>query len=82
MSNYTKTTNFATKDSLPSGNAAKIVSAVSVPDTFNVTAVVVPVSAALAESAFVALAICMLLNSVSISVPLTILAALPEGRLI
>jgi hypothetical protein len=25
MSNYTKTTNFATKDSLPSGNAAKIV---------------------------------------------------------
>ena len=34
----------------------------------------------LAVSALVALAVAMLLNSASISVPLTILAALPEGR--
>jgi hypothetical protein len=40
---------------------------------------VVPVSAALLEFALVADAVAMLLNSVSISAPLTILAALPEG---
>jgi hypothetical protein len=41
---------------------------------------VVPVSAALFALALVADAVAMLLNSVSISAPLTILAALPEGR--
>ena len=46
-----------------------------------VSNVVVPVSAAPAASALVATAVAMLLNSVSISVPLTILAASPEGRL-
>ncbi len=35
MSNYTKTTNFATKDSLPSGNAAKIVSGTEIDTEFN-----------------------------------------------
>ena len=48
--------------------------------TFTVAAVTVPVKVGLAVSALVALAVAMLLNSVSISVPLTILAALPEGR--
>tara|TARA_R100001460_G_scaffold30407_2_gene60042 strand:+ start:288 stop:1475 length:1188 start_codon:yes stop_codon:yes gene_type:complete len=35
MSNYTKTTNFATKDSLPSGNAAKIVKGTEIDTEFN-----------------------------------------------
>ena len=35
MSNYTKTTNFATKDSLPSGNAAKIVRGTEIDAEFN-----------------------------------------------
>ena len=36
MSNYTKTTNFATKDSLPSGNAAKIVRGTEIDTEFNI----------------------------------------------
>ena len=35
MSNYTKTTNFAAKDSLPSGNAAKIVRGTEIDTEFN-----------------------------------------------
>jgi hypothetical protein len=35
MSNYTKTTNFGTKDSLPSGNAAKIVRGTEIDTEFN-----------------------------------------------
>ena len=35
MSNYTKTTNFATQDSLPSGNAAKIVRGTEIDTEFN-----------------------------------------------
>jgi hypothetical protein len=35
MSNYTKTTNFATKDSLPSGNPAKIVKGTEIDTEFN-----------------------------------------------
>jgi len=39
MSNYTKTTNFATKDSLPSGNSAKIVRGTEIDTEFNNIAV-------------------------------------------
>jgi hypothetical protein len=35
MSNYTKTTNFATKDSLASGNPAKIVKGTEINTEFN-----------------------------------------------
>ena len=35
MSNYTKTTNFATKDSLASGNPAKIVKGSEINNEFN-----------------------------------------------
>lgn len=35
MSNYTKSTNFATKDSLPSGNASKIVKGTEIDTEFN-----------------------------------------------
>jgi hypothetical protein len=45
-----------------------------------VPAVNVPVNEGDAVSAFVATAVAMLLNSVSISVPLTILAALPDAK--
>lgn len=35
MSNYTKATDFATKDSLPSGNAAKVVKGTEIDDELN-----------------------------------------------
>jgi hypothetical protein len=35
MTNYTKTTDFAAKDSLPSGNAAKIVKGSEIDTEFN-----------------------------------------------
>jgi hypothetical protein len=35
MSNYTKTTNFATKDALPSGNAGKIVKGTEINTEFD-----------------------------------------------
>jgi len=44
-----------------------------------VAKVAVPVKEGPAKSALVAIAVAILLNSVSISVPLTILPALPEG---
>jgi hypothetical protein len=40
----------------------------------------VPVKVGLAKSALVATAVAMLLNSVSISVPLTIFKGLPEAK--
>ena len=39
MSNYTKTTNFAAKDALPTGNPAKIVAGTEIDDEFNALAV-------------------------------------------
>jgi hypothetical protein len=48
--------------------------------TVAVAAVGVPVNTGLSRSAFVPTATAMLLNSVSISVPLTIFKGLPEGR--
>jgi hypothetical protein len=45
MSNYTKTTNFATKDSLPSGNPAKIVKGTEIDAEFNNIAVAVATKA-------------------------------------
>lgn len=38
MSNYTKATNFATKDTLPSGNSGKIVKGTEIDDEFNAIA--------------------------------------------
>tara|TARA_R110000868_G_scaffold4626_2_gene28820 strand:+ start:3367 stop:3582 length:216 start_codon:yes stop_codon:yes gene_type:complete len=35
MSNYTKLTDFATKDTLPSGNAGKLVKGTEIDDEFN-----------------------------------------------
>jgi hypothetical protein len=56
------------------------VPAVRVPVTLTVAAVRVPVKVGLAESDLEFTAVCMLLNSVLISVPLTILAGSPDVR--
>ncbi len=52
MSNYTKTTDFAAKDSLPSGNAAKIVKGSEINTEFNDIATAVATKANLAGPTF------------------------------
>ena len=52
MSNYTKTTDFAAKDSLPSGNAAKIVKGSEINTEFNAIATAVTTKADLAGPTF------------------------------
>jgi len=45
MSNYTKSTNFATKDNLPTGNALKRVKGAEIDDEFNSLAVAIATKA-------------------------------------
>jgi hypothetical protein len=52
MSDYTKSTDFASKDSLPSGNAAKIVKGTEIDTEFNNIAVAVATKADLASPGF------------------------------
>jgi|TARA_B110000977_G_scaffold162138_1_gene207411 hypothetical protein len=52
MSNYTKTTNFATKDSLSSGNANKIVKGAEIDTEFNNIAIASATKANTAEPTF------------------------------
>jgi len=52
MSNYTKATNFASKDSLPTGNAGKIVKGTEIDDEFNAIAVAVATKSDLASPTF------------------------------
>jgi hypothetical protein len=52
MSNYTKTTDFAAKDSLPSGNAAKIVKGSEINTEFNDIATAVATKADLSGPTF------------------------------
>ena len=52
MSIYTKTTNFATKDSLPSGNAAKIVKGTEIDTEYNNIATAVATKANSASPTF------------------------------
>jgi len=52
MSNYTKTTDFAQKDSLPSGSAAKIVKGSEINTEFNDIATAVATKANLAGPTF------------------------------
>ena len=52
MSDYTKTTNFATKDSLPSGNAAKIVKGTEIDTEYNNIATAVATKANSASPTF------------------------------
>jgi hypothetical protein len=52
MSDYTKSTDFASKDSLPSGNAAKIVKGTEIDTEFNNIAIAVATKADLASPGF------------------------------
>lgn len=52
MSNYTKTTDFAEKDSLASGNANKIVSGVEIDNEFNAIQTAVATKANLSSPTF------------------------------
>jgi hypothetical protein len=52
MSNYTKATNFASKDTLPTGNAGKIVKGTELDDEFNAIAVAVATKSDLASPTF------------------------------
>lgn len=52
MSNYTKATNFASKDSLPSGNAGKIVKGTELDTEFNNIATAIATKADLASPTF------------------------------
>jgi len=52
MSDYTKTTNFATKDSLPSGNSAKIVRGTEIDTEYNNIATAVATKANSASPTF------------------------------
>lgn len=52
MSNYTKATNFATKDTLPSGNSGKIVKGTEIDDEFNAIASAVASKADTASPTF------------------------------
>jgi len=52
MSDYTKSTDFASKDSLPSGNAAKIVKGTEIDTEFNNIAVAISTKADLASPGF------------------------------
>jgi hypothetical protein len=52
MSNYTKTVNFAAKDSLPSGNAAKIIKGTEIDTEYNNIASAVQTKADIASPTF------------------------------
>lgn len=52
MSNYTKSTDFASKDSLPSGNPAKIVKGSEIDTEFNDIATAVATKANIADPTF------------------------------
>lgn len=52
MSNYTKATNFATKDTLPTGNSGKIVKGTEIDDEFNAIASAVSSKADTASPTF------------------------------
>jgi hypothetical protein len=52
LSNYTKTTNFAVKDNLASGNAAKIIKGTEIDSEFNNIATAVATKANTADPTF------------------------------
>ena len=52
MSNYTKATDFSVKDSLPSGNTAKIVRGTEINDEFNAVVTAVATKADIAGPTF------------------------------
>ena len=68
MSNYTKTTNFATKDALASGNPAKIVKGTEIDTEFNNIAVASSTKANKADPVFTGTATLPVTNASSLSI--------------
>ena len=66
MSNYTKLTDFAAKDSLPSGNAGKLVKGTEIDDEFNAISTAVASKANTASPTFTGTVILTTLNGATI----------------
>ena len=66
MSNYTKLTDFAAKDSLPSGNAGKLVKGTEIDDEFNAIATAVASKANTASPTFTGTVTMTTLNGASV----------------
>lgn len=84
MSNYTKTTNFTAKDSLPSGNALKIVRGSEFDTEFNAIATAVATKADLASPALTGTATAVNLTvsgTLSASGGITLTGALSGGSI-
>lgn len=66
MSNYTKLTDFAAKDSLPSGNAGKLVKGTEIDDEFNAIVTAVASKANTASPTFTGTVTITTLNGASV----------------
>jgi len=66
MSNYTKLTDFAAKDSLPSGNAGKLVKGTEIDDEFNAIATAVASKSNTASPTFTGTVTMTTLNGASV----------------
>lgn len=66
MSNYTKLTDFAAKDTLPSGNAGKLVKGTEIDDEFNAIATAVSSKANTASPTFTGTVTMTTLNGASV----------------
>lgn len=66
MSNYTKLTDFAAKDSLPSGNAGKLVKGTEIDDEFNAISTAVASKANTAAPTFTGTVTITTLNGATI----------------
>lgn len=66
MSNYTKLTDFAAKDSLPSGNAGKLVKGTEIDDEFNAIVTAVASKANTASPTFTGTVTMTTLNGASV----------------
>lgn len=66
MSNYTKLTDFAAKDTLPSGNAGKLVKGTEIDDEFNAISTAVASKANTASPTFTGTVTATTINGASI----------------
>ena len=66
MSNYTKLTDFAAKDTLPSGNAGKLVKGTEIDDEFNAISTAVASKANTASPTFTGTVTAATINGASI----------------
>ena len=66
MSNYTKLTDFAAKDTLPSGNAGKLVKGTEIDDEFNAISTAVASKANTASPTFTGTVTITILNGATV----------------